>query len=113
MLEARLTELRRDLIEYATLAEGMIDSSIQGLVNKDRELLQRVVDKDEPIANATEIELDDNQAIKCLREGVIDVEPGQLAAKLYVLPQEYGKGLFGRGLRSGNFSSSSPRLKML
>jgi phosphate transport system protein len=59
MLEAKLSELRRELIEYGTLVEGMINSSIQGLAKKDRQLLQMVIDKDEPRANAKEIELDE------------------------------------------------------
>ena len=57
--EEKITGLKRELIEYATLVEGMIDKSIKGLVNKDRELLIEVIQKDEPNANEFEIKLDD------------------------------------------------------
>jgi len=57
--EEKITGLKRELIEYATLVEGMIDKSIKGLVNKDRELLSEVIEKDEPHANDFEIKLDE------------------------------------------------------
>ena len=59
MLQEKIKELRRDLIEYATLVENMIDKSINGLLKKDRESLNEVVEKDEPRANNTEIVLDE------------------------------------------------------
>lgn len=57
--EEKIADLKRKLIEYATLVEGMIDKSIQGLLNKDRAILIEVVEKDEPKANDFEIELDE------------------------------------------------------
>jgi phosphate transport system protein len=59
VLEEKLTELRRDLIEYATFVENMIDKSIDGLLRKDKGPLNEVIEKDEPVANDTEIVLDE------------------------------------------------------
>jgi len=59
MLEKEITSLKKRLFEYAGLVENMIDKSIKGLLKKDKGLLDEVVEKDEPMANETEIELDD------------------------------------------------------
>ncbi|MBN1274171.1 MAG: phosphate signaling complex protein PhoU [Candidatus Aminicenantes bacterium] len=59
MLEQEVTSLKRKLIEYAALVEKMIDKSIKGLLNKDKNLFFEVRDKDEPRANDFEIELED------------------------------------------------------
>lgn len=57
--EEKIALLKRELIEHATLVEAMIDKSIKGLVNKDRELLIDVMEKDEPRTNTLEIKLDE------------------------------------------------------
>lgn len=59
MLEDRLPALKEQLIEYGSLVETMIDKAIQGLMRKDRIMLSNVIDRDEPRANALEIELDE------------------------------------------------------
>lgn len=59
MLEEKMTTLRKELIECATHVEGMIDKSIQGLLQKDPLLLTEVIQKDEPKANETEIVIDE------------------------------------------------------
>jgi len=59
MLEQQITSLKKRLFEYAGLVENMIDKSIKGLLKKDKGLLDEVLEKDEPMANETEIELDD------------------------------------------------------
>lgn len=59
MLEKEITSLKKRLFEYAGLVENMIDKSIKGLLKKDKGLLDEVAEKDEPMANETEIELDD------------------------------------------------------
>ncbi|MCX5812084.1 MAG: phosphate signaling complex protein PhoU [Proteobacteria bacterium] len=55
MLEEKIISLRREIIEYATRTEGMIEQSIQGLLNKDRVLLIEIIEHDEPQANEYEI----------------------------------------------------------
>jgi len=59
MLEQEITSLKKRLFEYAGLVENMIDKSIKGLLKKDKGLLEEVAEKDEPMANDTEIELDE------------------------------------------------------
>ena len=59
VLEERLIELRKTLIEFATLVEHMIDSSIKGLVKREKELLESVAQTEEPKANDLDIKLDE------------------------------------------------------
>jgi phosphate transport system protein len=59
VLEERLIELRKTLIEFATLVEHMIESSIKGLVKRDQELLDSVKQSEEPKANELDIKLDE------------------------------------------------------
>lgn len=60
MLEEKLPALKRELIEFASLVENMIEKSIKGLMRKDSALLREVIEQDEPKANAFEIELDEH-----------------------------------------------------
>jgi phosphate transport system protein len=59
MLEERLVALKRELMEYTGLVEGMVEKSIKGLLQKERDLLVGVIEEDEPKANKVEIELDE------------------------------------------------------
>jgi phosphate transport system protein len=59
MLTQKLNELKRQLIEYATLVENMIDKSIKGLIDKNKETLVEVIENDEPRANSRDKELDE------------------------------------------------------
>ena len=57
--EEKVALLKRELIEFATLVEAMIEKSIKGLINKERAVLVEVIDKDEPKSNNFEIKLDE------------------------------------------------------
>ncbi len=57
--EEKIINLKRELIEYATLVEGMIEKSIKGLLRKEKALLIEVIETDEPKANDLEIKLDE------------------------------------------------------
>jgi len=57
--EEKITNLKREIIEYATLVEDMIDKSIKGLLKKEKESLIEVIESDEPKANDLEIKLDE------------------------------------------------------
>jgi phosphate transport system protein len=59
MLEEKMIALRKELIEYATHVEGMIDKSIAGLLRKDSSALEEVIENDEPRANECEIAIDE------------------------------------------------------
>ena len=59
MLDEQINDLRKELIDYGALVEKMIEKSIRGLLQKDKNLLSEVIDKDEPRANEFEIRLDE------------------------------------------------------
>ena len=59
MLRDRMEELKKKLIEYATLVEDMIDKSIKGLLEKNSDLLEEVIKKQEPLANTFDREIDE------------------------------------------------------
>ncbi|HAR96238.1 MAG TPA: phosphate transport system regulatory protein PhoU [Deltaproteobacteria bacterium] len=58
MLEQRISELKRELIEFGSHAQHMIEESIKGLMRKDKALLTEVIEQDEPKANEFDIELE-------------------------------------------------------
>lgn len=60
MLEEKIVTLKKHLIEYATLTESMIEASIKGLLHRDRQILQDVIEKEEPKANNLEMQLDES-----------------------------------------------------
>ena len=57
--ETKLTNLKKTLMEFATLVESMVDQSITGLKVKKQDMLHDVIQLDEPRANTYEIELDE------------------------------------------------------
>src|SRR3989338_9419121 len=59
MLEEKLKHIKHELINYANLVEGMIDKSIQGLLKKEKNLLNAVIEQDERRSNEYELELDE------------------------------------------------------
>ena len=59
MLDEKMTDLKRELIEYGGLVQNMIDKSIDGLLKREVQLLREVIEKDEPKANDWEIALDE------------------------------------------------------
>jgi phosphate transport system protein len=59
MVQGKLTELRRQLIEYANHVEAMIDGSIRGLSRRDGEVLSAIIGKYEAKANREEIAIEE------------------------------------------------------
>jgi phosphate transport system protein len=59
MLEQEITSLKKSLLDYAAHVENMINKSIKGLLDRDRHILNEVIEKDEPKANDFEIELEE------------------------------------------------------
>ena len=59
MLAKEITSLKKRLLDYATHVETMINKSIRGLLDRDRDVLNEVLEKDEPKANDLEIELEE------------------------------------------------------
>lgn len=62
MLTEKLTDLKKDLAEYAALVESMVADGIKGLIQKDADILKNIVGNYEPHSNQREIALDE----KCI-----------------------------------------------
>ncbi|MDQ1329457.1 MAG: phosphate transport system protein [Candidatus Poribacteria bacterium] len=67
MLAERLTNIKRKLIDYAVLVENMIDKSLDGLLEREKESLDEVIEKDEVRSNKFELELDE-MCITCIAQ---------------------------------------------
>jgi phosphate transport system protein len=59
MLEEKIIELKKELVEFATLVEAMIMKSIKGLLKKEKTLLHEVIEDEEPNANTFEIKIEE------------------------------------------------------
>lgn len=59
MLEEKITDLKRELIGFASLVEQMIQKCIKGLLDKKRESLLEILENDEPKANGLELQLEE------------------------------------------------------
>lgn len=59
MLEEKITNIKRNLIEYAGLVENMIDKALQGLLERELQPLKDVMEKDEIRSNKFELEIDE------------------------------------------------------
>ena len=59
IITEKIINLKRELIEFASLVEKMIEDSILGLLKKDTRLLKMVIEQHEPKANKYEIEIDE------------------------------------------------------
>jgi len=59
MLEERIMPIKRELIEYATLVENMVEKVIKGLMEKEKSYPLEVIEKDEPRTDRYELELDE------------------------------------------------------
>ena len=59
MIQKKLEELKGRLKESAFLVGGMIEKSIRGLIERRRELLLEVIEKDEERENRIELEIDE------------------------------------------------------
>jgi len=59
MLEEKIIELKKELVEFATLVEAMIMKSIKGLLKKEKTLLHEVIENEEPNANTLEIKIEE------------------------------------------------------
>ena len=58
MAENKIEDLKKELILYASLVEGMIEKSIKGLTEKNSALFREVIEIDEKKANNLEIHMD-------------------------------------------------------
>jgi phosphate transport system protein len=59
MFEEKMTNLKRQLVEYVSLVESMIGKAVRGLLERNNDLLREVIEDDEARANEFEIEIDE------------------------------------------------------
>ncbi len=59
MLHDKIDELKHDIIAYANHVKIMLVKSMEGLLTGNGQLLNEVIDTDEPAANGRELSLDD------------------------------------------------------
>ena len=59
LLDEKLNILNERIIHYGNHVETMIESCIQGLLKKDEELLDKIINQMEDVANNYEIEIDE------------------------------------------------------
>ena len=59
MFPQKMEEVKRELISFTMLVEGMISKSIQGLIDKNEALLREVIETDEPRANDFDRNIDE------------------------------------------------------
>ena len=67
MLKTDLDLLGKQLLESASLVKGMIQKSIRGLTQKEKNILLEVIEQDEPKENELEIAIEESciQQIAC------------------------------------------------
>lgn len=59
MIDEKVIQLKKHLVDFGGLVEGMVRKAMKGLVEKNKQLLLEVVEKDEPLANSYELEMDE------------------------------------------------------
>ncbi len=59
MIEQEINKLKENIISYASFAAKMIEESITGLLEKDENILKKIITESETKANSLEIELDE------------------------------------------------------
>ncbi len=58
MLEISINNLKADLVGFSAHVEGMIQNCANGFKNRNLDLLQQIIGKDEDIANSTEVKFE-------------------------------------------------------
>jgi len=59
MLEEKLNSLKNDIINYTNLVQAMIEKSATGLFERNKDIIDQVIDIDEHRANEIEIEIEE------------------------------------------------------
>jgi len=59
MIEEKVIQLKKHLVDFAGLVEGMVRKAMKGLMEKNKQILLEVIERDEPVANTYELEMDE------------------------------------------------------
>ena len=84
MLKKDLHLLGKQLLESASLVKGMIQKSIRGLTQKEKEVLLEVIEQDEPRENELEIAIEETciQQIACYQPQAKDLRTIMMVMKM-------------------------------
>jgi phosphate transport system protein len=84
MLKKDLDLLVKQLLESASLAKGMIQKSIRGLTQREKEVLLEVIEQDEPRENELEIAIEEAciQQIACYQPQAKDLRTIMMVMKM-------------------------------
>lgn len=55
MIESKIKNLKKEIIKYAQRVEEMVEKSVYGFLEKNKEKLLSVIEEDEPVVNQKEI----------------------------------------------------------
>jgi phosphate transport system protein len=101
MLQNRIEDLKKDLVQYAALVEQMIEKSIKGLVERDHALLTEVIGPDESRANDFEIHID-----TLCTNLIAQYEPKARDLRLVLMAMKMGNDLERMGDHAVNIAES-------
>jgi phosphate transport system protein len=105
MLEEKITNLKRQLVAYAGLVESMIEKAVNGLLQKDGDLLVDVIEVDEPRANELEVEIDE-----LCTEVIAQFQPRAKALRTILIVMKMNNDLERMGDHAVNVAQSSAYL---
>jgi phosphate transport system protein len=105
VIEEKINELKKTLIAYAELIQGMVEKSIKGLSDKDETLLNQVIEKDEVRANEYEIEIDE----MCTTL-IVTLQPKAIDLRTILMIQKMNNDLERIGDHAVNISQSAMEL---
>lgn len=105
MLEEKITNLKRQLVAYAGLVESMIEKAVNGLLQKDGDLLVDVIGVDEPRANELEVEIDE-----LCTEVIAQFQPRAKALRTILMVMKMNNDLERMGDHAVNIAQSSAYL---
>ncbi|MBO8131495.1 MAG: phosphate signaling complex protein PhoU [Candidatus Marinimicrobia bacterium] len=102
MVNKELNLLIEEIIEYSHLIIDMVEGSVKGLVEKNRDILTKVIDDMESRANAYEIEIDRNCA-----EFIVKYQPRAIDLRTVLMILKMNNDLERMGDHAVNASESA------
>jgi phosphate transport system protein len=60
MIDKEIKDLKKRLVEFASLSEDMVTKSISGLQEKNGPVLRKIIESEEPFANNLELAIDEH-----------------------------------------------------
>ncbi|MBN1232150.1 MAG: phosphate signaling complex protein PhoU [Candidatus Coatesbacteria bacterium] len=101
MLEERISQIKSEIIFYGKFIENMIDKSIKGLLQKNKEMLMEVIEIDEAKANEIESEIEE-----LLISSIAQYEPRAKNLRIIIMALKINNDLERIGDHAVNISES-------